>query len=112
MTEGQKAALAAVAAKKELRAVALKEDATADQIAEATKKVDDLEARSAALAVSEEEVEVVKVEPTEDSESRERKELRSKARVSDFVVAAIKGQPVTGASGEYADAEGLSGRMP
>ena len=53
-----------------------------------------------------------KVEPTEDSETRERKELRGKARVSDFVTAALTGRPVTGASGEYADAEKLSGFMP
>ena len=32
--------------------------------------------------------------------------------MSDFVTAALKGQPVAGASGEYADAEGLAGRMP
>ena len=52
------------------------------------------------------------VRTVEDAETRERRELRGKAKLSDFVAAALKGQPVTGASGEYAEAEGVSGRMP
>ena len=51
-------------------------------------------------------------EPTEDSETRERRELRGKARVSDFLTSALTGRPVTGASGEYADAVGVPGFMP
>ena len=51
-------------------------------------------------------------EPTESSESRERRELRSRARVSDFLTSALTGRPVTGASGEYADAVGVPGFMP
>ena len=114
MTDAQKAALAAVAAKKELRALALKEDSSAEAIEAKTKEVDDLEARAAALSSSsEEEVEPVKSEPTKvDAETRERRELRSKARVSEFLSAALTGRPVGGASAEYADAVGVPGSMP
>ena len=51
-------------------------------------------------------------EPTEGFETRERRELRGKARVSDFLTSALTGRPVTGASGEYADAVGVPGFMP
>ena len=47
-----------------------------------------------------------------DAEERERRELRSKARVSDFVSSALTGRPVGGASGEYAAAVGVPGLMP
>ena len=50
--------------------------------------------------------------PTGDPETRERLELRSKARVSDFLVARLRGQPVTGASLEYSQAEGCEGAIP
>ena len=111
MTDAQKATVAAVAARKGLRELALQEGSSAEDIEAKTKEVGDLESRAAALAVSEPVVEPVKVEPT-DSESRERKELRSRARVSDFVSCALTGRPVTGASAEYADSEGLSESMP
>ena len=45
-------------------------------------------------------------------EARERLELRGKARVSDFVTAALTGRGVTGASGEYAAAVGCAGLLP
>ena len=47
-----------------------------------------------------------------DPETRERLELRGKARVGDFVSAALSGTGVKGASAEYADAVGVAGRMP
>ena len=49
---------------------------------------------------------------TNDPEQREVVELRSKARVSDFLVARLRGQPVTGASLEYSQAEGCEGAIP
>ena len=52
------------------------------------------------------------VTPTDDPEHRERLELRSKARVSDFFVARLRGQPVTGASLEFSQAEGCEGAIP
>ena len=110
MTDQQKAALAAVAAKKELRALALKEDSTAEDIEAKTKEVGDLESRAAALAVSEPVVELAKVEPTESSEVRERRELRGKARLTNYVVAAIRGRQV--AEAEFADACEVRGDIP
>ena len=50
--------------------------------------------------------------PTGDPEQRERLELRGKARVTDFIVARLRGQPVTGASLEYSQAEGCEGAIP
>ena len=67
--------------------------------------------RAAIVAESAEDAKVVPVEDL-SPEAREKLELRSKARVSDFVSCALTGRPVVGASAEYADAEGLSGLMP
>ncbi len=47
-----------------------------------------------------------------DAETRERLALRGKARVGDFVSAALTAQGVRGASAEYAEAVGTPGRMP
>ena len=50
---------------------------------------------------------------TGDPEMRERLELRSKARVNDFLRARMRGQFAGGASGEYADAVGVTdGSIP
>ena len=49
---------------------------------------------------------------TVDPEVREKLELRNKARVSDFLVARLRGQPVTGASLEFSQAEGCEGAIP
>ena len=49
---------------------------------------------------------------TVDPETRERLELRGKARVSDFLVARLRGQPVTGASLEFSQLEGCEGAIP
>ena len=49
------------------------------------------------------------VTPTGDPKKLE---LRSKARVTDFIVARLRGQPVTGASLEYSQAEGCEGAIP
>lgn len=48
----------------------------------------------------------------EDPEERERRELREKARVGEFIRAAMTGRPVRGASGEFADAVGCAGLLP
>ena len=47
--------------------------------------------------------------PTVDAETRERLELRSRARVGDVLAAFVDGGAVEGASGEYRSAMGLSG---
>ena len=64
----------------------------------------------AALAAEPDPQEVVTA--TVDAEVRERIELRAKARVSDFLVARLRGQPVTGASLEYSQLEGCEGAIP
>ena len=71
----------------------------------------EVEYRAAIAAESEEEARI-RVQFNGDAEAGERRELRSKARVSDFLTAALTGRPVTGASGEYADAAGVPGSMP
>ena len=55
----------------------------------------------------------VAIETTELApEERERRELRGKARLSEYVSAAITGRTVGGAEAEYADAEGCPGLVP
>ena len=66
--------------------------------------------RNAAMAAEPDPEEVNT--PTVDTETRERMELRAKARVSDFLVARLRSQPVTGASLEYSQAEGCEGAIP
>ena len=44
-----------------------------------------------------------------DTETRERLELRGRARVGDFLAAFIEGRSVDGASAEYRSAEGMAG---
>ena len=72
----------------------------------------------AALAVEDAERQVAEREAAQigdlapDPETREKLELRSKARVSDFFVARLRGQPVTGASLEFSQAEGCEGAIP
>ena len=51
-------------------------------------------------------------QPVEDAEVRERRELRSRTSVTDFVQAAINRTGVTGAAAEYAEAEGCAGMLP
>ena len=73
----------------------------------------DAEAKRRAAIVAE-DVETRKAAevPVIDAATRERQELRSKARISDFVTAALTGRPVRGASAEYADAAGTPGMVP
>ena len=93
-------------------------DPTEEERSELTKltgEIQGLEVEWRAAVAAEENVEpgeTEEVEATEDTETRERRELRSKARVSDFVTAVLTGRPVTGASGEYADASRVPGFMP
>ncbi len=50
--------------------------------------------------------------PAVDAEVRERRELRSRARVTDYVNATARGATLEGAAAEYAAAEGCVGMMP
>ena len=69
VTDAQKATQAANTARKELRALAIKEDSTAEAIEAKTKELNDLEARSAALSASEPVKPTEPTEPTEDAAS-------------------------------------------
>ena len=69
--------------------------------------------RSAVVAESAEEEEhrtAAGIVP--DAELRERLELRSRARVSNFVVAAMRGRQVDGAEAELSEAAGAAGDIP
>lgn len=114
MTDAQKVQLAAVEARKELRALALTEDATAEDIQAATKKVDDLEARAAILTAAEEaENGPDKVTETEDAEAREFRALEGRVEVSQYIGAAMEGRGVDGAEAEYNGALKMgAGRFP
>ena len=115
MTDKQKLEVAAAKARKELRALAMNEDATAEQIAEASANVDNLEARAAALTEPE-------PEPTgdgdgdgdgEDAEARERRALLGRAEVRRYVASAMHGGPVDGSEAELNSALGMdAGAFP
>ncbi len=49
---------------------------------------------------------------TQDAETRERLELRSKARVADYFTSALTRSPLSGASAEYSEACGVPGAIP
>ena len=112
MTDRQKLEIAAAKARKELRALAMSEDATAEQIAEATAKVDNLEARAAALPDDPPEPEPNK-DGDEDAEARELRELAGRVEVRRYIGAAMDGGAVDGAEGEYNAALGMgAGSFP
>ena len=73
---------------------------------------------AALLTVEDDERQQAELEATQlgslagEAETREMIELRSKARVSDFFVARLRGQPVAGASLEYSVAQGCEGAIP
>ena len=94
MTDAQKAEKAAGDARKELRELALKEDSTAEAIEAKTKELDDLEARSTALAASEPAAEPAKIEPTEDAAARELRSLTGKANVGNIFAAVVNHRAV------------------
>ena len=70
--------------------------------------------RAAQVAVDEEEREQRSEagNRNEDPETRELRELQTKSRVGDFVVAAIEQRAVDGASREFSQAVGANGRFP
>ena len=101
MTDAQKLQLAAATARKELRALALKDDATAEDITAASARVDDLEARAAVLTAAEVAENGPAVVTTEDSEGREVRALEGRVEVRNYIGAAFDGGAVGGAEGEY-----------
>ena len=101
----------------ELGQVEAPEEGQVEEMNTLTAEYKTLETRHRALLVG--DAGEGKVDPEErdvgkvpDREERERLELRGKARVGDFVAAALTGRPIRGASGEYAEAVGTPGAMP
>ena len=89
---------------------------TPEQTAEVgtlTSEYADVETRRRAAIVAESATEVV-TEPGQviDAELRERLDLRSKARLSNFVVAAMRGRQVDGVEAELSDACSARGDIP
>ena len=72
----------------------------------------DKEVREALDAEPEPQTDPLETEAAEDSEARERRELREKVNMGDFVRAAIRDRSVTGAAAEWAEACGCPGAMP
>ena len=101
MTDAQRVQLAAAEARKELRALALNDDASAEAIAEATKKVDSLEARAAILPAAEAAENGPDKVTTEDAEGREFRRLQGRVEVRRYIGAAMDGKGVDGAEAEY-----------
>ena len=113
MLDGQKLQLEATEKRAALRKMALDPETKTEDLTTAEAELTTLETRARiAVAAEEEVVKLAKVEPTEDSETRERRELRSKARITDHLTALLTGRGVTGASAEYSDAVGTPGLMP
>ena len=113
MTDAQRLQVEAAKARRELRALALDADATAEGIAEATKKVDDLEARAAVLTAAEEAENGPDKVTGEDAEARERRELEGRAEVRRYIGAAMDGGAVDGAEAELNAALGMgAGSFP
>ena len=113
MTDAQRIQLAAATARKELRALALNDDATAEDITTATAKVDDLEARAAVLTAAEKVQDGPDQVTTEDAEARELRALQDKVEVRSYLGAALDGAGVDGAEREYNAALGMgAGSFP
>lgn len=110
MTDLQKLKLKVVEARKEVRRLALDDDASDDDRKTASDSLASLETRHAALEAVEGVEEAV--EPAPNSEERERRALIDKATVSGFLLAARKGRVITGAEAEVSDAFGAGGDIP
>ena len=119
MTRAQKLELRASEIREKLNELSGTESLTDEQRTEIdtlSTEYRDVETRKRAAIVAEDrEAESAKDDgkgETVDAETRERRELRGKSRVSDFVTAALTGRSVRGASAEYSDAVGCPGLMP
>lgn len=117
MTKAQRLELRASEIREKLNDLSGHESLTDEQRGEVdslSTEYRDVESRRRAAIVAEdaEAAEAAETRETADAETRERLELRGKARVGDFVKAALTGRPVRSASGEYADAVGCAGYLP
>ena len=96
-------------------ALVFDDDAEAGQLEAAVKECRSLEERFdvAEAMLAAEEAATTTITPKNDGEGREIRALHGKARITDFVAAAIDKQPLAGATAEYASAmEMPAGMMP
>ena len=111
MTTQQRISLRLSEVRTRLNEIAGLDDLTDEVRAEGAKlreEYETLETRSQFAILAGETV----TEAREDGEGAEVRSLRRRARVGDFVAAALTGRAVRGASGEYSHALGLDGRLP
>ena len=121
MMQSQTMELRASVIREKLNALSGTETLTDDQRAEVdtlSTEYRDVETKRRAAIVAEDLEAVASSEAVAngdevvDTETRERRELRGKARVGDYIRSVVTGRPITGASGEYADAIGCAGYLP
>lgn len=115
MTTAQKIRLRLSQVRKRLNEISALEgdDFTAEIRSEAEtlqKEYADLETRHQAAIIAEGEEVKTPAEP--DAEMRERIELRSRASLGNYLVAAIRGRLVSGAEAELRDAAGIGDGIP
>lgn len=115
MTPKQKAELRASEIRKKLAALAGADELTdeqRDEITELRSEYQDVETKIQALAISEDEPEEHR-EATVDGEEKERRELREKIKLGNYVLAALEGRNATGAEAEYNASAGIeAGHFP
>ena len=88
--------------------MALADDSTSEAIEAKTTELSNLEARAAALVEPEPEPEPVEDKDKEpDAETRERRELRGKSRITRWMTSALANRGVDGVEAEYAAAAGV-----
>ena len=115
MTTAQKLTLRLSEVRRKLAELSAKDEPTTEETAEQRKllaEYADLEVRhSAALVAETEDAEKREreVEAEPDAERRERIELRGKASLTNYVVAAVKGQTLAGAEAELQSAAAVDG---
>ena len=111
MTELQRLQREVGEKRRELRRLALDEETTTEALETAETELTLIERRAAAAARVEGGPEP---DPAKsgDGEGREVRKLAGRARVGDFVAAALTGRAVRGASAEYAAAVGADGMLP
>ena len=117
MTASQRLALRASEIRERLNTIAgLEGDALTDEIRSESDGLQteyrDTESRRRAAIVAEDGTPATEPGQVIDAEMRERLELRSKARLTNFVVAAMRGRQVDGAEAELSDACEARGDIP
>ena len=116
MTNAQKIALRLSQLRQRLNEISgLEGDAFTDEIRTEAgtlqTEYQDLETRHQSAIIAEGEAET-RAKEGPDAEARERLELRSRARLTNYITAALSGRQVDGAEAELRDAAGIGGGIP